>query len=536
MIISKNIEIKVSKRIISKLREQGLIVKINDIINIPVEYLDKGSHQKVDVKCEICGCEKSIMYQKYWKNIKNGGVYSCSSKCSQFKVKKTSIDKFGKEYYTQTSQYRKQVENTNMNRYGVKCPLESIEIKEKIAITNLERYGNTNPFGSMEIKEKIAINNLEKYGNINPSKNENIKSKISSKLIESWKKKYIGYYDDLKIISYSEGNYHINCDLNQDHSFFIINTLLHNRRVAKTVLCTICNPTESRNTSGYELELKNFIEEIYQGEIDFNNRSIINPLELDIFLPELKLAIEFNGLYWHSEQKKNNNYHLNKHTKCKNVGVELIQVYEDDWLYKNKIVKSILRNKIIGSLNKIYARNCNILKVSDKESVDFLTKNHIQGGIHGKVNIGLYYHNELVSLMSFGKLRKALGNNIIDNNNYELLRYCNKIDYSIVGGASKILKFFIRNYDFNELVTYYDKSFGYKNLYENIGFEYVKDTNPNYFYIVKGLRKHRYLYRKDILVKQGYDSNKTEREIMSERKIYRIYNSGNIKYVLKNKP
>jgi hypothetical protein len=533
MIVSKNINIKVSCKTITKLRSLGYDVKINDIISIPIEHLDNGSHIKVDVKCEICGLEKSIMYQKYLKNIKNCGIYACNSKCAQFKVKKTSLEKFGKEYYRQTDECIKRIEDTNIERYGSKSPFGSDYIKSIIIKTNLEKYGSENPFGSKLIQEKIYTTNLEKYGSENPSKNRDVRNKISDKLSESWQNKFKNYYNGyLNIKSYDvDKNYTISCDLKEDHDFIISNTLLHNRKQLKTTLCTLCNPSESRNTSGHELKLREFIESFYSGKIVYNDRGTISPYELDIYLPDLNIAIEFNGLYWHSEIKKDNNYHLTKHNSCRDKEIELVQIFEDDWIYKNDIVKSIIKNKIVGSSNIVYARSCYIKEVCNKESNDFLKKSHIQGSINGKINIGLYYKDELITLMVFGSLRKSLGNKS-KSKNYELLRYCNKLDYSVIGGGSKILKFFIKNYEFNELTTYYDKSFGYKNLYEKIGFKFNKETKPNYFYIVNGIKKHRYGYRKDILVKSGYDKNKTEREIMLDRKIYRIYNSGNIKYSL----
>ena len=135
--------------------------------------------------------------------------------------------------------------------------------------------------------------------------------------------------------------------------------------------------------------------------------------------------------------------------------------------------------------------------------------------------------------MTFGKLRKALGNKNKENH-YELLRFCNKINTNIVGGASKLFKYFVNNYKPLEITTFADRCWSNGNLYKELGFEFISKTSPNYYYVVDGVRKHRFNFRKDKLIKEGFDPNKTERDIMLERKIYRIYDSGNLKFIFKN--
>ena len=131
--------------------------------------------------------------------------------------------------------------------------------------------------------------------------------------------------------------------------------------------------------------------------------------------------------------------------------------------------------------------------------------------------------------MSFGGMRKSLGSKITDNN-YELLRYCSSINTSVVGGPSKLLKYFIKKYNPNKIISYADRTISNGNLYTKLGFNLVSITKPNYYYVVNGVRKNRFSYRKDVLVKMGYDKNKTEKEIMFERGFYMIYDCGNLKY------
>ena len=118
---------------------------------------------------------------------------------------------------------------------------------------------------------------------------------------------------------------------------------------------------------------------------------------------------------------------------------------------------------------------------------------------------------------------------------YELLIFCSKLNTNIIGGANKLFKYFVDNYNPKEITTYVDRSWSNGNLYKQLGFELSHISNPNYYYIINGIKKHRFGFRKDVLVKEGYDSNKTEHDIMLERKIYRIFNAGNYAFYYKNK-
>ena len=246
-------------------------------------------------------------------------------------------------------------------------------------------------------------------------------------------------------------------------------------------------------------------------------------MELDIFIPSHNIAIEFDGLYWHSELYKPSNYHLNKTELCEKQGIQLIHIFEDEWLFKKDIVKSRLLNILGLTPNKIYGRKTIIKEVSPKESKEFLNNNHLQGSTNASIKLGLYYNNELVSVMLFNKPRLGIG---VTYDGYELSRFCNKLNTSVIGGADKLLKYFIKTYQPKEIISYADRRWSQGNLYEKLGFNFIHNSKPNYFYINQNVREYRFNYRKNILVKQGYDINKTEREIMLDRKIYRIYDCG----------
>jgi hypothetical protein len=258
-----------------------------------------------------------------------------------------------------------------------------------------------------------------------------------------------------------------------------------------------------------------------------NDRKILGGKEIDIFLPDYNIGIEINGLYWHSEEcGKDRQYHISKTKLANENGVKLIHIFEDEWLNNPEIVKSRLLNLINKTPNKIFARKCMIKELSNNECKEFLEQNHLQGYTPATYNIGLFHNNELVSLMTFGK-RKITGKNSL-----ELIRFCNKINTNVIGSASKLFKYFINKYKPEELISYADVRWSGLNpedtLYYKLGFKLSHISKPNYWYNYANIRYHRYNFRKDKLIKDGFDPNKTESEIMVERGFNKIWDCGNL--------
>ncbi len=290
--------------------------------------------------------------------------------------------------------------------------------------------------------------------------------------------------------------------------------------------CTKCNPMTSKT----ELEIYNFIKDNTTITVNQGVRNILkNGKELDIVIPSLNIAIEFDGLYWHSDKYLNTSYHLDKTKSCNEVGYRLIHIFEDEWINKKEIVKSRILNVLNLSFNKIYARKTTIREVNSKEATKFLEENHIQGKIGAKIRLGLYYNGDLVSLMIFGSLRKNLGSKSKEGD-WELLRFCNKLNTSVVGGASKLLKYFEENYKPSSLISYADRRWSEGQLYNKLNFTFLAETPSNYFYISGYKRLNRFNFRKDILVSKGFDKNKTEKEITKELGYNRIYDCGSLKF------
>lgn len=291
--------------------------------------------------------------------------------------------------------------------------------------------------------------------------------------------------------------------------------------------CQKCGVTESK----WENEVYDFVHSLCVDAVN-NDRSVLNGKEIDVFVPSKSIGFECDGLRWHNELHKDKNYHLDKTKLCNEKGIRLIHIFEDEWDEKKDIVKSRIRNLLGMTEKTIYARNCTITEVPGSEALNFMNENHLQGRVPSKYYYGLYYNSELVSLISFGFKRKNLGSTMKEGE-FELLRFCNKKDTNVVGGASKLLKYFIKKENPREITSYCDLRWSDGSLYEKLGFTLDHVSQPNYFYVVGNRRKNRFNFRKDRLISEGYDANMTEHEIMLSRKIYRIYDCGCKCYIWK---
>jgi len=444
------------------------------------------------------------------------------------KNKQTKLERYGNANFNNIPQRKK----TCFEKYGFEHTLQLKTIRESIRKTKLEKYGDENYNGDInKRKEK----NIQKYGVDNYAKTEEFKEKIREQKrdIKIFHFKKIEEEQKLKLISFN--NFH-DCDflcLNCNNEFNISNQMIYLKNKKDRKLCPNCYPYVGEKFSKDEKNILNFISDNFNGIILSNNTNILGKMELDIYLPDIKLAFEFNGIYWHNELYVPLYYHRHKTDLCEKQGIHLIHIYEDDWCFKQDIVKSRILN-LLGKSNKIYARNCQIKEISFKDTKQFLIDNHIQGFCVSKINLGLYYEDELVSLMTFGKLRKNLGYKNSNDNQFELLRFCNKLNTTVVGGANKLFSYFINTNKVNKVISYADRSWTMNNgntLYDKLGFKLDKITQPNYSYVINNRKENRFNFRKNILVKQGFDENKSEHQIMLERNIFRIYDSGQLKFV-----
>ena len=285
-------------------------------------------------------------------------------------------------------------------------------------------------------------------------------------------------------------------------------------------ICHFCN--DRRFVSTPEREIRAFISKFYDKPIICGDRKLLNGKELDLVFPDVHLAIEFDGLYWHNDSIVDDNYHLMKTELCEKCGHQLIHIFENEWNEHKEIVKSRIKG-LFGKNKRIFARKCEFSAITYADSKKFLDENHIQGNCMSKWRVGLFYENELVAVMTFGKSRFK--------DEYELLRFANKLNVNVIGGASKLFSHFSKSHpEISKIITFADRRWNKGNLYEKLGFAKLYVTAPSYFYIIDRKLHNRVEFQKHKLVAQGYDKNLTEQEIMKQRGINRIYDCGCIKY------
>lgn len=293
-----------------------------------------------------------------------------------------------------------------------------------------------------------------------------------------------------------------------------INTSKH---FCRSCLCSV---------SSHEIEIVEYLQEIYKGSIVTNTRKIITPKELDIYLPELNLAIELNGTYWHSSKFVERQQHYTKYLACKEKGITLLQFWDIDWVNKKELIKSMLHTQITQSNLKVFARRCSIEEIQIEDARSFLNLHHIQGfGTGASTYLGLFNLDTLISVMCFKK---------VQGNVYNLTRFCTIQGTTVVGGASKLLTHFIRTTQPSEIISFSDNMYSTGKLYKTLGFTYTDLISVDYKYLHKGELHHKFGYRHTHLKYKlkEYTNTLSERQNCENNGIYRVFDSGKIKWTL----
>lgn len=277
-----------------------------------------------------------------------------------------------------------------------------------------------------------------------------------------------------------------------------------------------------------EKQVANFINDLGFNTIRNCRETLGNKKELDIVIPDHKLAIEFNGLYWHNDLRIDKNYHLEKLQAANNKGIRLITIFEDEWDNNQPVVQSRLIYALNVQQNTVGARECTVTTVSAPEAKQFINDHHLQGYTPSSVKLGLVKNDELMAVMTFSKLSRSKSHNPSDDS-WELSRFCTHRSWSIPGAASRLFKTFVRSYSPSQIISFSDKRWGAGDVYENLGFEHYGDTKPGYWYIKNGGRIHRFRLRKT----SNDDQTLTEYENRLVQGYLRIWDCGHSRWIWK---
>ena len=456
--------------------------------------------------------------------LKKYGVrFSAQNKESIEKMKQTNLKKYGATCYLQSNEVKdkikqcynvdnvfrldeikEKIKQTNLEKYGVENVLsKESPIRKNVEQTNLERYGNKVVLKNTDIINKIKETKLEKYGTCNGI---NIALKVKELENKETLKEYLKLQKEPTLLSISK-------DLTIPYS-----------TVAYFIDKYELNHLVKYNTSYLEEDFKKFLDTL---NIPYktHDRTVIKPQELDFYFPDYNLAIEFNDIASHNStlgyitsEVKPKDYHYNKSKACEEVGVRLIHIYEYEWF--NERQRPILENIITGALglNKtIYARKCNIVIKPSKEMRDFFNTNNIQGFRPGKFAICLEYDGRIVMAYMMGSAYFGKG-----KYEWEVIRGATELGINVVGGASKIWKYFIDNYNPNNCVYYIDYNYFNGNSMKNIpNMQFIKTqlSFKNYFVETKEVKNRNPYKHKEIA------------ELYKEGKVIQIYNAGTKVYL-----
>jgi hypothetical protein len=525
-----------------------------------INLLRKRTIQSNKKQCQICG----IIFPSYHSlsshlrihNIYLKNYYDCFFKlcneekclCCQSSTNFISLKKGYSDYCSPkcacSSPLVKNIKEQNsIILYGVSSPLKNQLIHQK----QIKGIQNAIKLKGTEILNKRRNTCLQRYGVDSVTQTESFKKKVKYKFqifknSNEYKQKKQEqhqtflkntFYPRLKLILETQNfemldpyqgadlKYHFKC-LKCGSIFYILWNSLQQGK-----LCQTCNQGKSKA----EIEITTFIKSLGLNPTE-NDRETIKPYELDLYFPDKNIAIEYCGLYFHSELNLQNpkQYHINKLQLCRNKDIQLIHIFEDEWLFKQEIVKHRLMH-ILGknSAPTIFARKCLIHEIKNDKVGVFLDEFHIQGKDQSRIKLGAFYNDILVAVMTFGTGNISKGKKHKEGI-WELNRFCANHNYRVVAIAEKLLTYFIRNYSWKEIYSYADLRWSTGNLYKKLGFNLLYETNPNYWYIKNYKRIHRFNLRK----RPDEPKDIPEWQLRANEGYYRIWDCGHLKFSLEN--
>lgn len=505
-----------------------------------LELLNKKSHYSrnqdvLKLKCKLCSTEKEI------KSISNFEKKTLSKNipyvCEGCENKKAEIRRLEQEREMQEhSSNTVYLPSTIFNKEPTQTILDKIE--------NIDTTWHILEYNGTRTKSKVMC---RKCGFKKDTKIFNIFTEKGRNCLNCFKMKQKDSVDDKILSICNEFNLTVMMESIDSKIYETIDTPMRfscnncSRVIEKSwaeitglyyiLNCPSCKPKSKKQNS-----IEDFIRTILPNSMTLqtNDRGVISPLELDFYIPEINLAIEFGGNIWHSSKFiDRTTYHEEKTDRCYEKGIQLLTIFEDEWDDKQEVCKSIIKNKILGSENKVYARDCEVFQLEDSDNIRcFFNENHIQGATKQiQVCYGLFHKNELVQVMSFVETRQS------QHEDYELNRLCSRKDHIIIGGASKLLKQFLKSHRGKSICSFADRRFSEGKVYERIGFNEKYRIRPRYTYVgaqTNWKRKHRFGFNKKKLVEK-YGSqyqHMSEKEITESLGLFRLYDCGSIKYVI----
>lgn len=452
--------------------------------------------------CSVCQSQVRFHQNQY--------ADTCSSKC------RASSDAV-----------RQKTRETNIERYGVAAPANSSCLRERSKESLLKRYGVEHPLQSVEIQQRRKQTLVNRFG----TSNTNLVESIQRKRVETVQERY-GDHPSRRHWNETQRG------LTQD-----VDWLCHQHIVLKKPIVQIANELGisdkilgdyfhkhqirilTHNVSSGERAVSEFVRSL-EVETICNDRTVLDRHELDIYLPDYKMAIEYCGLYWHSDEFKDRLYHYKKLQECNERGIRLLTIFEDEWVEKQELVKDKIRH-IVGKSSKeiVYARKTTVRELSAHEKDKFFNQTHIQGTGPGSITYGLQYENRTVAAMTFIRQKDSV---------FVLNRFATEC--RVPGGFEKLLKHFQKTHNWRQIVSFADMRWSNGDLYERTGWTLDSELPADYYWCKNGKRYHKFGFRRALLANKltHYNPALSEAENCRNDGYTKIYNCGLKRYVMTN--
>lgn len=507
---------------------------LNDLYYVPVcKYCNNGivswytESRYLDYCCQSCSAKATVPVREQLSLARYGVKNPSQSDLVKLKSRDSNLSKFGVDNFSKTDAFSKLAKESWSDK-----PVEEKEkIKHKRKTTCIDKYGSTTPLTNALVKDKSAETLFANYGVMSPLQSAEIKERRRTTMndlygCDEWTQQHLS----AEVLANLESKEWLELQMLTKS----IRELSTEIGMSYSNLCKIVNKFDlmPANYSSCHQEIIEYLSSFGAINIIKNDRTLLQGKEIDIYLPDFNLAIECNGIYWHSELsgKKDRNYHLHKTLELEKQGIQLLHIIDIEWYdsVKNNIVRSKIQHIMNRTKALVSTRKCSISLVTTVEENAFLRSNHLQSYSKSSLCLGLYDSNrELVSLMSFSKPRYT------KQYQWELLRFCNKVNTRVPGAFSKLFDHFTRTYSPTSLISYCDRRWSVGSVYQKAGFTLMHSSSPAAHYHSDchtlqnrmQVQKHKLA---TLLAK--YDETLTAWQNLKNNKYDRIWDCGNLVY------
>jgi hypothetical protein len=529
-----------------------------------------------DPTCAFGRQRSSKRIKDGWKFCGNGSACPCFMEHYRTESVKTNMAKYGVKNAAQSEAVKATMRATCLERYGVEYSGASEERREKAEATNLARYGAKNVFASEQIKRQIREKTRAEHGVDHISQSSAHQAKMRQAITEKYGVEYISQHPDFRatVAATNTQRYggvapacspdvtaKMRATMNERYGGHYGHLHIEpERRIVDEAdfraRFTGRRAAEIAEETGYDKSLIYRYAEQWSVELDHaytdrrgaenalaarleaeglsfeRNRRLLVPTgaggdrrrhqEIDIYFAAHKFGIELCGGFWHSDANgRTKNYHKEKMELAHAAGIDLIQIFEDEWVNHLEAVISSILHRIGISKNRVFARKCILTQVSFADASVFYDRYHVFGAVAATVHFGLTYEQALVACMSF--TRRGEGH-------WELVRYATS--QLVVGGASRLLNVFEHQYEWTTIVSFADLRWSQGRLYYTLGFTLDQILPPDYSYVIGDQRVHKFNLRKTSKRFAKYaGSGLTERQMAEAENIPRVYDAGKLRMI-----